>query len=73
MPRNLERFTHTKPTDKVWWYPYWYLRRGRKTWEVIWMDPTLCADHGLDPRAWAEAKLGKLDDFEGPIQGVPPL
>jgi hypothetical protein len=73
MQRNLKRFFHTKPTDKVWWFPYWYLRKGHKTWEVAWMDPTLCADRGSDPRSTTEAQYGELDGFEGPIEGVPPL
>jgi hypothetical protein len=73
MQRNLERFSYTKPTDKVWWYPYWYLRPGRKTWQVAWVDPTLCADRGSDPRAAVEVRYGRLDGFEGPIQGAPPL
>jgi hypothetical protein len=66
------KFSHTKPTDKVWWYAYWFLRPGRNTWEVTWMDPTLCADRGSTPRAWAEGQYGKLDGFEL-IEGVPPL
>jgi hypothetical protein len=51
----------------MWWYPYWYLVRGRKTWDVAWIDPAMIetARANLD-------KLGKIDGFE-PIDGAHPL
>ena len=52
----------------MWWYPYWYLVKGRQTWDVIWVDPTA----GIDPRAKLEEKLGRLDGFE-PIEGAQPM
>jgi hypothetical protein len=60
------------PTDKVWWCPYWYLRKGQKLWEVVWMDPTMCTDRGSTPQATVEAQYGELDGFEV-IEGVQPL
>ncbi len=52
----------------MWWYPYWYLVKGRPIWNVMWVDPTAPGD----PRAKLEAKLGPLDGFE-PIEGAQPL
>jgi hypothetical protein len=51
----------------MWWYAYWYLVRGRKTWDVAWIDPALIEN----ARSKLE-QLGPLDGFER-IEGVHPL
>jgi hypothetical protein len=53
----------------MWWHAYWYLIRGRKTWDTCWID------ENTDPaqqRAMLEEKLGPVDGFE-PIDGAHPL
>ncbi len=52
----------------MWWYAYWYLVRARKTWDVIWIDPSMLEK----ARAKLESTYGALDGFE-PIEGVQPL
>jgi hypothetical protein len=51
----------------MWWYAYWYLVRGRKTWDVAWVDPAV-----LENARAKLAKLGPIDGFE-PIAGAHPL
>ena len=38
----------------MWWYPYWYLVPGRKTWNVLWVDPdTVRTPRQAGGEAWA--------------------
>jgi hypothetical protein len=54
-------------------FRFGFSARGGRNGKSLGLIRRSAPDRGLDPQATLEARFGKLNGFEGPIEGVQPL